>query len=192
MTGTRTDSMGFHTFDPERADALDEVDRYRWCSAEELRTQVAPHANATIADVARATEFYTDVIAPYAGTVYGVDVQPEMHERYRENGKPENVTLVEASVEDLPFDDDALDAAFSTMTYHEFSGEESLRQLARVIRPGGQLVTVDWTANGDGQAGPSLDERHTLGHAVSAATDAGFTVDHAASRIETFVCRARR
>lgn len=184
--------MGYHTFDPGRADALDEADRYRWCSAEELRTVVAPHENATIADLGSGTGFYTDVIAPHAGTVYGVDVQPEMHERYRENGKPANVTLVEASVEELPFDDDALDAAFSTMTYHEFSGQQSMAELARVVRPGGRLVTVDWTANGDGEAGPPLDERHTLGHAVSALTDAGFTVDHAVSRTETFLCRARR
>lgn len=184
--------MGFHTFDSERAAALDEADRYRWCSAEELRTVVAPHQNATIADLGSGTGFYTDVIAPHAETVYGVDVQPEMHDRYRENGKPENVTLVEASVEGLPFDDNALDAAFSTMTYHEFSGEQSMAELARVVRPGGRLVTVDWTADGDGQAGPPLDERHALGHAVSALTDAGFTIDHAVSRTETFLCRARR
>lgn len=184
--------MGYHTFDPDRADKLEEDNRYRWCSGEELLTQVAPHETATIADLGSGTGFYTDIVAPHAETVYAVDVQPEMHERYEQKGIPANVTLAEASVEELPFEDDTLDVAFSTMTYHEFSGEQSMQELARVIRPGGRLVTVDWTANGSGQAGPPVAERHTLDHAVGAVSEAGFTADHAVSRTETFVCRAVR
>ena len=184
--------MGFHTFDPDNADRLEDESRYRWCSAEELLSLVAPHENATVADLGSGTGFFTDVVAPYAETVYAVDVQSEMHERYEQKGVPENVKLVNAAIEELPFDDDSLDAAFSTMTYHEYSGEQSVHELARVLRPGGVLVTVDWTSGGSGQAGPPLDERHDLGDAVSALGDAGFAIDHAVTRTETFVCRARR
>ena len=184
--------MGFHTFDTGRAEDLESEDRYRWCSAEELRSQVAPDERARIADLGSGTGFYTDVIAPHAGRVYAVDLQSEMHARYKQKGVPETVSLVRASVEDLPFPDDSLDAAFSTMTYHEFSGDAAIDELARVLRPGGRLVTVDWSANGQGAAGPPLDERHELGHPVAALQRAGFTVDHAVSRTETFVCRARQ
>jgi ubiquinone/menaquinone biosynthesis C-methylase UbiE len=184
--------MGYHTFDPERADKLEEDDRYRWCSGEELLTQISPDETATVADLGSGTGFYTDVVSPHVDTVHAVDVQPEMHERYEQKGVPSNVTLVEASIEELPLEDDALDVAFSTMTYHEFSGEDSMAELARVVRPGGRLVTVDWTASGSGQAGPPLAERHTLDHAVAEITTAGFTVDQAVSRTETFVCRAYR
>lgn len=183
--------MGFHTYDTENADNLEDEERYRWCSREELLTVIGPHQAATIADLGSGTGFYTDVVAPYAETVYAVDVQAEMHEYYDAKGRPANVKPVEASVGDLPLDDDTLDAAYSTMTYHEFSGADSMIELARVLRPGGRLVTVDWTANGSGTAGPPLAERHELGHAVSALTEAGFTVDHAVSRTETFVCRGR-
>lgn len=184
--------MGFHTFDPDRADRLEDEHRYRWCSREELLTLVAPHENAAIADLGSGTGFYTDVVAPYARTVYAVDIQPEMHALYEQKGVPENVRPVTTSIADLPFDDSTLDVAFSTMTYHEFSGDRAMQELARVLRPGGRLVTVDWTRDGSGDEGPPLDERHALAHAVSAATDAGFTVDHAVTRTETFVCRARR
>jgi ubiquinone/menaquinone biosynthesis C-methylase UbiE len=184
--------MGFHTYDPDQADRLEDESRYRWCSAEELLTLVAPHEGAAVADLGSGTGFYTDVVASRAGTVYAVDVQPAMHDLYEEKGVPGNVRLVTAEVADLPFEDGSLDAAFSTMTYHEFSGADAMAELARVLRPGGRLVTVDWTRTGEGVEGPPLSERHDLGHAVSAATDAGLTVDHAVSRTETFVCRARR
>ena len=184
--------MGFHTFDADRAAALESVDRYQWCSAEELRSQVAPHGNARLADLGSGTGFYTDVVAPYAGQVYAVDLQSEMHALYEQKGVPENVSLVRAPVETLPFADNSLDAAFSTMTYHEFSGDDAVAELGRVLRPGGRLVTVDWSNNGQGAAGPPLDQRHGLAHPVAAVQEVGFTVDYAASRAETFVCRARR
>jgi ubiquinone/menaquinone biosynthesis C-methylase UbiE len=184
--------MGFHTFDVDRADALDDPGRYRFCSREELLSLLAPAPTDVVADLGSGTGFYTDEVAPHVATLYAVDVQTEMHGLYREKGLPPNVDLVTAEVADLPFADDALDAAFSTMTYHEFATDESLAELARVIRPGGRVVTVDWSARGDGVDGPPTDERYDLGHAVSAFADAGFTTTHAVSRRETFVSVVRR
>ncbi|QLG27238.1 methyltransferase domain-containing protein [Halorarum halophilum] len=184
--------MGFHTFDVERADMLEEPDRFRHCSAEELVAALGVHADATVADLGSGTGFFTDVVAPHVGRCYAVDVQPEMHDLYREKGVPETVEFLTAEVADLPLDDDALDAAFSTMTYHEYAGEESVAELARVVRPGGRVVTVDWTAAGSGEAGPPRDERFALGDAVSAFESAGFTAERAETRVETFLLVARR
>jgi len=184
--------MGFHTFDPSEAARLDDESRYRWCSSEELVSLVAPHENAAVADLGSGTGFYTDEIAPYTGTVYAIDVQPVMHGHYGDNGVPENVRRITAEVDTLPLADDALDAAFSTMTYHEFGGERAVAELARVLRPGGRLVTVDWAESGNQAAGPPPTERYSLGDVASMLTDAGFTVDHAVTRTETLVCRARR
>lgn len=183
--------MGFHTFDSDRADQLDDASRYRWCSGEELVSLLSPAPTETIADLGSGTGFYTDVIAPYAEAVNAVDVQPEMHERYEENGVPDNVRTVAAPIDGLPFGEETVDAAFSTMTYHEFSDPAAIEEVARVLRPGGRIVIVDWTRDGRGEHGPPLEERHGLGHAVSALSDGGFVVDHAVTRTETFACRAR-
>ena len=184
--------MAFHTFDVDRADALDDPSRYRFCSREELLTLLSPSPDDVVADLGSGTGFYTDDVAPFVDTLYAVDVQHEMHDLYRENGVPRNVDLVTAEIGDLPFPDDALDAAFSTMTYHEFATDESLAELARVLRPGGRVVTVDWSARGDGTDGPPTAERYDLGHAVSSFADAGFATTHAVDRRETFVAVVRR
>ena len=184
--------MGYHTFDVERADALEDPDRFRYCSAEELLAALAVPGDAVVADLGSGTGFYTDAVAPRVGTCYAVDVQSAMHDRYREKGVPANVETVTAGVEDLPLGDAALDAALSTMTYHEYAGETALAELARVVRPGGRVVTVDWSRHGSGDAGPPREERFGVGDAAGAFADAGFAIERAESRRETFVCVARR
>ena len=49
---------------------------------------------------------------------------------------------------DLPVDMDSIDAAFSTMTYHEFASDDALAEIDRVLAPEGRLVIVDWSATG--------------------------------------------
>lgn len=180
--------MGFHTFDAERADKLeDAARRYRFCSAEELRWALDPDPADTVADLGSGTGFYTDDVAPDVARVYAVDIQPEMHDLYREKGVPENVDLVTSGIDDLPFDDDSLDGAFSTNTYHEFATDTALAELARVIAPGGRLVLADWSADGSGEAGPPVDERFSTADAVAALDEAGFDVAFEATRPETFL-----
>jgi len=55
-----------------------------------------------------------------------------------------------------------------------------------VLAPGSRLVTVDWSANGDGESGPSTDERYALADARRALEDAGFVIEAASERPETF------
>ena len=184
--------MGHHTFDAEKAEALnDAASRYRYLSLDELVWALSPEPTATVADLGSGTGFYTAEIAEHAGTVYGVDVQARMHEHFRANGVPANVDLVTAGVEDLPFDDDHLDGAVSTMTYHEFASADALDELARVLTSGGRVGIADWSADGAGEAGPPLDHRYSLDDAESAFEAAGFEVVFGASRIETFLLVVR-
>ncbi|SFC69474.1 Methyltransferase domain-containing protein [Halobiforma haloterrestris] len=180
--------MGHHTFDAERADKLEQPgQRYRFVSAEELLWALSLSADDTVADLGSGTGFFTDDVAPHASTVHAIDVQEAMHDYYRKKGVPENVTLVTSDVSDLPFDDDALDAAFSTMTYHEFASEEALAEIRRVLATDGRLVLFDWAATGSGTSGPPLDERYSPDEAADALRNAGFAVEHEAVRPETFL-----
>lgn len=178
--------MGFHTFDPDSADKLEDESRYRYLSREELVGALDLDPSDSVADLGSGTGFYTDDVAPFAGDVRAVDVQEAMHELYREKGVPGNVGLVTAEIGDLPFGDDELDAAFSTMTFHEFAGGGGLAEVGRVLRDGARFVVADWTANGDGESGPPVDERFDRDEAVGFLDSAGFEVVRADERPETF------
>jgi ubiquinone/menaquinone biosynthesis C-methylase UbiE len=180
--------MGYHTFDADRADSLeDATQRYRQLSAEELNWALSPDGDETIADFGSGTGFYTDDVAPAVDRVYAVDIQESMHEYYREKGVPDNVDLVTSGVDDLPFDTGSLDAAFSTMTYHEFAGEAALQEVTRVLKRGGTFVVVDWAATGSGDHGPPVDERFSATEATAALRETGFGIEFEAVRPETFL-----
>ncbi|WP_336338664.1 class I SAM-dependent methyltransferase [Haloarcula brevis] len=180
--------MGYHTFDAGRADKLEDAQqRYRFLSAEELRWALSVDGDATVADLGSGTGFYTDDVAPAVDHVYAVDIQEAMHDYYREKGAPDNVDLVTSSVDDLPLDTGSLDAAFSTMTYHEFASDRALREVARVLKPQGTLAIADWAASGSGSDGPPVDERFSSDEATAALSQHGFTVEFEAVRPETFL-----
>lgn len=179
--------MGFHTFDPERAHLLEDVSRFRFCSRDELVGHLECGPESVVADLGSGTGFYTSEVAPFAGTLYAVDVQSEMHDLYRENGVPANVELVTSGIGSLPFDDGHLDATFSTMTFHEYATPDALGELHRVLADGGRAVTVDWSANGTGDEGPPLDERYDVETGVDLFEEAGFDVTFAQERPDTLV-----
>lgn len=180
--------MGHHTFDPSKAAKLENPEnRYRYISREELLWALDLTGGENVADLGSGTGFYTDVVAPHAEHIYGIDIQEAMHDFYRDKGVPENVELLTSGIEDLPFASDHLDDAVSTMTYHEFASKEALSELARVLNRGGRLVIGDWSANGTGEAGPPLEERFSVSEAVSTIRAAGFDIEFQAERPETFL-----
>ncbi|MFB6227062.1 MAG: class I SAM-dependent methyltransferase [Halobacteriales archaeon] len=181
-----------HTFDPEMADRLEDPSRYRYCSREELLALLDPDPGDLIADVGSGTGFYTRDVAPHAGSVLGIDLQPAMHDLFRERGLPGNVSLLSADAGCLPIPEASLDGAFATMTFHEIATDRALAELERVLVPGGPIVAVDWSAAGEGEAGPPVSDRQSADGAASMLETAGFTVERSRERLETFVLVATR
>lgn len=175
-----------HTFDVGNADRLEDVERFRYCSRDELVALVGRDAPQVV-DLGSGTGFYAREVAPYVGTYFGLDVQRPMHDLHRRHGCLGNVRLATADVDALPLADGSVDVAYSTMTFHEFCTPRGLAEVARVLRAGGRFVNVDWTAEGEGADGPPLGERQTAASAAALVRDAGFEVVRADDRPETFV-----
>jgi ubiquinone/menaquinone biosynthesis C-methylase UbiE len=177
----------------EKADRLEEPDRYRYLSAEEVYDLLDPDPKWTIADLGSGTGFYTDEVAPLVDHVYAVDIHEAMQDAYRAKGVPENVELVTSDVSDMPLADDRLDAALSIRTFHH-GVEDSLDEVGRVLRPSGRFVVMDWSATGAGERdrGPDREDCVDLATAQSLLLDAGFEIRSACERHETFTIVSSR
>lgn len=82
----------------------------------------------------------------------------------------ERVTLSQASIDHLPFGDGAFDVVTTAFVLQLVpSGHRALRELRRVLRPGGLIAALTWLASPATFAGDAayLGLLHELGHADS-------------------------
>jgi ubiquinone/menaquinone biosynthesis C-methylase UbiE len=89
-----------------------------------------------------------------AAEVAGLDADPEMLERAREKAGRAGVDLelAEGMSNELPFEDGSFDRVLSTLFFHHLNPEpkrQTAREIARVLRPGGELHVADWGAPSD-------------------------------------------
>lgn len=88
----------------------------------------------------RALSALRDAVGP-AGAVIGVDLTPAMLEASVRAGRDRAGVLLLADVARLPLRSGSLDAVFAAgLIAHLPEPAENLRELARVVRPGGQLA----------------------------------------------------
>ncbi|MEV6330004.1 methyltransferase domain-containing protein [Streptomyces sp. NPDC051909] len=88
----------------------------------------------------RALPPLREAVGP-AGTVLGADLTPEMLAEAAKAGRDTAGTLLLADVARLPLRDGGLDAVFGAgLISHLADPDRDLRELARVVRPGGRLA----------------------------------------------------
>jgi ubiquinone/menaquinone biosynthesis C-methylase UbiE len=100
-----------------------------------------------VADVGTGTGFVAAGISPRVKWVVGIDNAPAMLEVARENLRSlgaSNVDLVVGEATRLPLEDESVDAAFANMVLHHAEDPAAmLREMARVVRPGGTVAIAD-------------------------------------------------
>jgi SAM-dependent methyltransferase len=125
--------------------------------SEERSSQMLAQLNVkpgmTVCDMGCGNGFHSIRLARLvgaAGSVLGVDVQPEMLRlldlRAKQAGV-ENIKLIQGTVDNPGLPDGKVDLILCVDVYHEFSDPESmLREMRESLVPKGQLVLVEFRA----------------------------------------------
>lgn len=120
----------------------------------------------TVADVGAGTGYYSRRMAERvgrSGTVYAVDIQPEMLkllEREMARRGISNVKPILATPTELRLQPGSLDLAIMVDVYHELEyPHETLAEIVRALKPGGRVVFVEF--RGDDPRVP-IKRLHTM------------------------------
>lgn len=102
------------------------------------------------------------------GSVYGVDASPTMIARARMKASKAGTEVIfeDGLAESLPFPDSRFDVVLSTVMLHHLPRkirQQGVREMRRVLKPGGRLLAVDFGGSSRGGKGP-LAHFHRHGH----------------------------
>jgi demethylmenaquinone methyltransferase / 2-methoxy-6-polyprenyl-1,4-benzoquinol methylase len=120
----------------------------RWRRFLVSRVEIGPGESAL--DVETGTAAVAIELARRTGcSVIGVDQSPEMlaagRARVEQAGLGDRIRLVEGRAEALPFEDRSFDALTFTYIYRYVEDVgATLRELARVVRPGGTMASLEF------------------------------------------------
>jgi demethylmenaquinone methyltransferase / 2-methoxy-6-polyprenyl-1,4-benzoquinol methylase len=148
-TATKREALELFRGLPRRYDLLSAALSFgqdpRWRRA--LVGALAPPPGARVLDVATGTGMVAaELLARVQCTVVGLDQSAEMLSaaRARFAGDP-RVELIEGEAEALPFADASFDAlTFTYLLRYVEDPPATIRELARVVRPGGRIASLEF------------------------------------------------
>lgn len=97
-------------------------------------------SNMKVLDIACADGYGVRMMSTSLATVHGADLDPESVAYAKAHSSQKNVEFFVEDITDMSFDDDSYDAVTSFETLEHVSEEACLKELQRIIKPGGMLV----------------------------------------------------
>jgi SAM-dependent methyltransferase len=104
-----------------------------------MATEVA--TGKIVLDIASGEGYGSSMLAKVAEKVFGVDISVDSVSHARERYQEENLEFIVGSCDSIPLPDFSVDlvVSFETIEHHE-KHEEMIREIKRVLRPGGALI----------------------------------------------------
>lgn len=155
--------MSEKRFNPAMLAKLDNPERRKALPPEKLLSMLSIGPKNTVLDIGAGTGYLTIPAAHLtSGTVYALDVEPQMLSVLQEkvkNERLENVTFVEGIIEDIPLPNEAVQHVIASLVLHEVEPlAKGLQEIHRVLKPGGTCFCLEWEKKTTEQ-GPPLQHR---------------------------------
>ena len=132
---------------------LEREDREKEERGDLLLRELGLRMGMSVADIGAGTGYYARRMAPLvgsSGTVYAVDVQPEMIKLLTDGAKKAglpNIKPVLGEVNNVKLPQGSIDLALMVDVYHELEFPyEVMQSLVRALKPGGKVVFVEYRA----------------------------------------------
>ena len=170
MSETHHHELNERTFHHANAHRLEDPERLTWLPPAEVLAALTVAPGLTVADVGAGTGYFSLPIARTVGPkgkVFAVDLQKEMLEMIREkltpSEQPKNIELVEAPAIRTTLPGRSCDMVFMANIWHELDDHAGvLREIGRILRPGGALAILDWRHDLPSPPGPPAEHRIPL------------------------------
>ena len=89
------------------------------------------------------TGFYTETLSGKAERLLATDLSPGMVDLARSRVRAANVTFQPEDCQRSSFADESFDTAFMSLVIHFTQPEEALKEMHRILRPGGTLIITN-------------------------------------------------
>ncbi len=172
-----------HIFPFEKHHVLDSDERHRHQPPGRLLSLVLAGAPHVLVDLGAGTGYFAIPLARKlpGGLVIAIDADPRMLGLIRRRASKDHLAsrietiAAVAGVTALPLSAGSADAAFSVSLFHELPHPAgAIKDLVRVLRPGGRLLLCDWDPEGDpALGGPPPAHRVPASQAAEALRRAG-------------------
>jgi SAM-dependent methyltransferase len=133
---------------------------YPAAAVERIVSRLGLRPGRTVLDLAAGTGKLTRLLVPSKANVIAVEPVREM--RAELERRVPGVVVLAGTAERMPLTDRYVDAVTVGQAFHWFKQDEALREIHRVLRPGGGVALI-WNAR---------DERHPVQAALSEVFDA--------------------
>jgi len=144
-----------------------------------------------VLEIGAGTGLNLPIYGPEVASLTLTEPEPPMFKRLRKRALDvaPTATVLRAPAEDLPFDDGTFDVVVSTLVLCGVSDQpRALREIHRVLRPGGELRFVEHVRSGDAKVARKQDRMNGINRFVvgcdcnrstlASIVDAGFEVSH--------------
>jgi len=154
-----------------------------------LRQSLLAAAAGDVLEIGGGTGANLPFYRPETGSLTITEPEPAMVRRLERRAREQapRAMILRAPAEDLPFEDGTFDTAVSTLVLCGVSDQpRALRQLRRVLRPGGRLLFIEHVRSGDPRLARHQDRMNWMNQLVmscdcnrptlTSIQEAGFTV----------------